>query len=71
MTPSMIDSLRNTAHSARVAFLAAQKAHIRIVSRRVAQETPKVSPVEPVVETEPKHAWTDEGLSRLLVDVIA
>jgi hypothetical protein len=67
----MIDSIRDTAHAARVAFLAAQKSHIRIVSRRVAAEQPKVSPVEPVVEVEPKTTWTDEGLSRLLVDVLA
>lgn len=67
----MIDSLRDTSHAARVAFLAAQKSHIRIVARRVAGEQPKVTSVEPVSETEPKTTWTDEGLSRLLVDVIA
>jgi hypothetical protein len=63
----MFDSIRATAHAARVAHLAAQVSYIRIVARRVARE-PAVAPVE---TTEPANAWTERGLSRLLVDVIA
>jgi hypothetical protein len=63
----MNDSIRDTAHAARVAHLAAQAAHIRIVARRVARQ-PAVPPVE---ATEPLAPWTERGLSRLLVDVIA
>lgn len=63
----MSDSIRTTTHAARVAHLAAQASYVRIVARRVARE-PAVKPVE---ATDPVAAWSERGLSRLLVDVIA
>jgi len=53
----MFPTIQETAHAARVAFLAASVAHARIMARRAARLSPKPEP------------WSAGALDRLLVDL--